>query len=75
MAEDIIWESLLDGRYKVMVIRTDPYHGEWSIRDGDQMLDKQNVSLSFGAQFGPDVEDVADWQDRAVRFIDDLGVS
>lgn len=31
MAEDVIWESLLDGQYKVMVTRTGPYRGEWSI--------------------------------------------
>jgi hypothetical protein len=32
MPEDVIWECLLDGRYKVMVTRTGPYRGEWSIR-------------------------------------------
>jgi hypothetical protein len=70
MAEDVIWESLLDGRYKVMVTRTGPYRGEWCIRFGDQVLDRQNVGLSYGALFGPDVDDVANWQERAIEFID-----
>jgi hypothetical protein len=75
MAEDVIWESLLDDRYKVMVTRTGPYRGEWSIRFGDQVLDRQNVGLSYGALFGPDVDDVADWQQRAIQFIDAQGPS
>ena len=75
MGEDVIWESLLDGRYKIMVTRTGPYRGEWSIHYGDQVLDRKSVGLSYGALFGPDVDDVADWQERAIRFLDDLGVS
>lgn len=55
--------------------RTGPYHGEWSIRHGDQVLERQNVGLSYGALFGPDVEDVLDWQQRAVDFIDGVGSS
>lgn len=69
MIEDIIWESLLDGRYKVMVIRTGSCRGEWSRHEGEQVLDRQNVGLSYDARFGPDVDDVDDLQQRAIPFI------
>ncbi len=75
MAEELIWKSLPDKHYRVMVIRTGPYRGEWSIHDGDQVLDRQSVGLSYGALFGPDVDDVTDWQQRAIRFIDSLSAS
>jgi hypothetical protein len=75
MTEDIIWESTLDSRYRVVVIRTGHYQGEWSLHDGEQLLDRQNVGLSYGALFGSAVDDVADWQQRAIRFIDGLNAS
>jgi len=75
MAQDVIWESLLDGQYKVMVTRTGPYRGQWSIQFGGQVLDRQSVGLSYGSLFGPDVDDVADWQRRAIESIDGVGSS
>lgn len=72
MAEYAISEILLDSRYKVTVIRTSPYRSEWSIHDGNQVLDRQNVGFSYGALFGSAVEDVADWQQCALRFIDGM---
>ena len=75
MPEDVVWVGTLDNRYTVTVIRTRPYHGELSIREGDQILLREDVGLSYGALFGPDVSDVAEWQQRAVEFIDTLDTS
>lgn len=75
MPEDVVWRSLLDKRYTVRVIRTGPYRGELSICDGEQLLHRQNVGLSYDALFGPDAGDVAEWRHLAVAFVDGLGKS
>ncbi|HKU24530.1 MAG TPA: hypothetical protein VJQ54_03605 [Candidatus Sulfotelmatobacter sp.] len=70
MQDNVVWTSTLDGRYKVTVTRTGDYHGELTISEGDQVLHREPVGLSYGAIFGPDVSDVADWQQIAVEFVD-----
>lgn len=75
MTEDAVCESMLDGPYKVMVLRTGPYRREWSIHCADQVLDRQDEGLSYDALLGPDVADVADWQERAIQVVDGLGTS
>lgn len=67
---DSVYSTTLDKRYAVTVRRTGPYHGELTIAEGGQILFRQDVGLSYNAQFGPDVADVADWQDIAINFID-----
>lgn len=39
-------------------IRTDDYHGELTLSEGNQVLHRESVGLSYGAIFGPDVADV-----------------
>lgn len=72
----MVWQSLLDGRYDVRVTRTDhPYRGTLTVQDteaGETLLTEE-VSLSYGAAFGPDVADVEAWADRAVRVVDAHG--
>jgi hypothetical protein len=75
MPDDAVWNGTLDNRYTVTVIRTGTYHGELSIREGDQILLRENVGLSYDARFGPDAGDVADWQQRAVEFTSKPGAS
>jgi hypothetical protein len=29
------------------------------------------VTLSYGAVYGPDIDDVAEWQDKCVAVVDD----
>ena len=70
MQEEVIWSSLLDNRYSIEVIRTAPYRAEFSIRDGDQVLRTESVGLMYGAIFGPDVSDVAEWQRLSTDFVD-----
>lgn len=75
MPDDIVWNSTLDGRYAVTVVRTGSYRGDLSIHDGDQLLHRESVGLIFDALFGADVDDVAQWQRIAIEFIDKLGTS
>ena len=50
-----VWSSMLDGKYMVKVTRIAPYRGELTIADGDNVLHRKAVLLSFNALFGPDV--------------------
>jgi hypothetical protein len=54
----------------VTVRRTDDYLGELTISEGDLVLHRESVGLSYGATFGPDMADVAEWQRIAVEFVD-----
>lgn len=65
-----IWTSTLDGRYAVTVTRLDKYHGELTVRDQERLIHRQAVGLAFGAIFGPDVDDVATWQQIAIEIVD-----
>jgi len=67
-----VWSSMLDGRFAIKVIWTAPYHGELTISDGATVLYREPVSLSYNAQFGPDVDDVRSWQESAIAFFDRL---
>jgi len=69
MQDNVVWTSTLDGKYEVTVTRADNYHGELTIAEGDLVLHREAVGLSYGAIFGPDVADVADWQRIAVEFV------
>ena len=66
----IVWGSLLDGRYTVAVRRIHPYRGELTITEDDRVLLRKEVGLAFDALFGPDVDDVATWEEEALRFVD-----
>ncbi len=70
MQDNVVWTSTLDKRYEVTVTRGDDYHGELTISEGNQVLHREAVGLSYGAIFGPDVADVADWRRIAVAFVD-----
>lgn len=70
MHDNVVWTSTLDGKYEVTVTRTDNYHGELTISEGDLVLHRESVGLSYGAIFGPDVADVTDWRRISVEFVD-----
>ena len=70
MQDNVVWTSTLDGKYEVTVTRTDDYHAELTISEGNQVLHRESVGLSYGAIFGPDVADVADWRRIAFEFVD-----
>lgn len=67
----IIWYSVLDQKYVVTVTRRDEYHAEWTISDAaGHLLKTEEVGLSYGALFGPDVGDVDEWQRQAMAYAD-----
>jgi len=68
----IVWTSMLDGKYTIKVTRTTPHNAELTIEEDMNILHREPVALSFDALFGPDVADVASWQDIAIQFVDNL---
>lgn len=67
-----IWESTLDDIFECRVTRTGEHTGQLTVTEnvtGQLLLDKE-VGLSYGATFGPDVSDVAYWQDLCVEVVD-----
>jgi hypothetical protein len=70
--ELIVWSSTLDRKYTIAVTRTALYHGELTIAEGATLLHRRPVFLAFDALFGPDLTDVAKWQDIALAFVDNL---
>ena len=68
----IVWSSMLDNKYTVKVTRSAPYRGELTIANGNNVLHHEDILLSFDALFGPDVADVASWQEAAMTVVDKL---
>lgn len=69
----LVWREKLDNRYLVEVRRTGSNTGVLYVFDhdrGDPEIASWEVSLSYRAQFGPDVADIEDWQEKVIDFID-----
>lgn len=72
MTAEVIWESNLDNRYDCKVTRNLEYTGQLKVLDTETnlvLLDEE-VRLSYGASFGPDASDVADWRDKIIAVVD-----
>ncbi len=69
---DKIWEAQLDDRYDCTVTRINEAHGLLTVTDttDKKILLSDEVTLAYGARFGPDVDDVAYWQERCVQAVD-----
>jgi hypothetical protein len=67
-----VWQSRLDDKYDVSVTQNDEdaYKGTLRVVENGDVLLEEPVGISYGAPFGPDVADVAEWQQRAAEFID-----
>jgi len=72
MTAEVVWESVLDDRYDCKVTRNSEYSGQLKVLDTQtkESLYDEEVFLSYGALFGPDVADVADWRDKIVKVVD-----
>jgi hypothetical protein len=72
-AADTVWSNTVDNhRYYCRVTRKSEYVGTLQVADADgALIHEEDVGLAYGAPFGPDVDDVAAWQDRCVEVIDD----
>jgi len=67
---NIVWESKLDDIYNCKVSRSEPYQGVLTIEKDGNVLFTKDVSLMYDAIFGPDVSDLAEWEDLCVNFVD-----
>lgn len=71
--KNVIWAAILDRRYKCEIQRTEPYKGELLVFDSqenDKLVHELKLPISYNAQFGPDIVDVAEWQDIIIQAID-----
>ena len=55
---------------RLHVERIDESYGYLVIVDNGKEVVRERVRLSYGAIFGPDIQDVQDWQDRFERYLD-----
>lgn len=70
---DVLWEQTLDGLYLCRVVRLTASSGRLTVTDtrfSDTVILTKDVGLMFGAIFGADVDDVAEWQELAEAAID-----
>jgi hypothetical protein len=67
---DIVWASLLDGRYKAVVVRKGSYRGSLELWEDTELLLERGVGLAYDATFGADIENVHEWQQICQQFID-----
>ena len=69
---DTIWSAKLDGKFSCSVVRINKRGGNLRMVEtatGRELLN-QDVGLLYGAQFGPDIEDVDKWQSICVAVAD-----
>ena len=68
--------STLDKKWLIEVTSSEDsqYRGTLTIRDKDSesVVFTQEVGISYGAIFGPDVDDVRTWQTIALGYVDSL---
>jgi hypothetical protein len=68
---DEVWSSSLDGNtYVVAVKRTAPYHGRLTVTRGSDCVYQTSVIIAYNAPFGPDAEDVVEWQRIGIEAAD-----
>ena len=70
---EIVWTATVDSNtWRVDVVRKSDYLADLQVyRVSDEtMVHEEEVGLSYQAVFGPDMADVALWQDTAIAVID-----
>ena len=68
----LVWSAMFDGKYAIKVTRTAPHRGELTVSEGENVLYREPVDLSFDALSGPDIPEVVAWHEIAIRFIQNL---
>jgi hypothetical protein len=69
----VVWLATLDGRYLCEVVRISQREGHLAVFDREKGMEcvlEETVGLAYGAQWGPDVDDVALWEDKIMEFVD-----
>ena len=72
---DLVWWVRLDDRYQIEVHRVTKYKGTLYIFDhnsNDALLYIEDVGLLYDALFGPDVNDVYEWEEKILKCVDSL---
>ena len=70
---NLIWNATLDdGAYECEVKRLSHSKGQLTVVETatNELILNKEVGLSYGAQFGPDVDDVAHWQEMIIEVVD-----
>jgi hypothetical protein len=49
----LVWSSVLNGMYAIKVTRTAPHCGELTLAEGENVLHREPVDLTFDALLGP----------------------
>ena len=66
-----MWQAVLDGKWICSVTRTGEYSGVLTVENQQgEVVFKEDVSLAYGAVFGPDACDVALWEEKSVQVVD-----
>ena len=71
--EDVVWGNTLDNStWGAKVVRTGDYTAELTVTElsTGEIVHREAVGLSYQALFGPDIDDVMNWQSRIVDVID-----
>ncbi|WP_420879141.1 hypothetical protein [Rhodococcus sp. (in: high G+C Gram-positive bacteria)] len=71
----VVWWSRMDDRFQVEVVHTtteNAYSGRLTVyeKTTGEVLHTADVEITAGAPFGPDVADVAAWQELAIAAVD-----
>ena len=74
---DVVWAAILYFRFKVEVTRpgVNKSAGTLTVYDSflyDAEIFSEDVTLSYGAPFGPDVIDIQIWQARVCEIVDTI---
>ena len=69
---DLVWECMLDDKYRCLVKRCGLYRGSLEMWEGSKLHKELPVGLAYNAQFGPDVTDVRQWEDQCIAWVDRL---
>lgn len=71
-----IWTNQVDKKYDVYVETGETrYKGFLKIELNGKVLHSEPVDISYGAKFGPDAQDVNDWCNKCIAFVDNLEAS
>lgn len=71
MSNNLIWSSKLDGVYLCKVERIEGPKAKLTIHSQTgSLIAMQDVELTYDEKSGPTLQDVGQWQDICIRFID-----
>lgn len=71
-SQSIVWSGTLDKKFEVIVYRKRPYKGYLIVKDihDNQVIHRQDVTINYDAQYGPDINDIDTWQGIAMKVAD-----